>query len=391
MRIESMCRGFSPRGILVALGGLLLATVGCSGDPPPADPAPRAVRSTVVENAKVTRSRTFSGTSRASQQSRLSFKVGGTVTELPVSPGDRLRRGQLVARIDPFQYELEVERAEADLLRARASERNAQSTYERTKELYADNNASRGDLDSTRANAESAKAQTRSAEKMVELSRLQVSYTELRAREDCSVASVDSEVNENVGTGATVATVNCGDSIEVEVAIPESLIGQITEGMLTSVLFAAKPGETFSGNVTEVGVAAGGGGATFPVKISINGGHSELRTGLAAEVRFDFAQPAGVLTVPLSAVVQGTEGTFVFTAEPLGDAEGQELLARVSRRAVEVGELTADGLEVVSGLVPGDRVITAGLSSIYDGLEVRLATGGSNGAPAPGTNPAGQG
>ncbi len=383
-----MGRGVWPCGLLLGWSALLLSTTGCSSDPPPAQPEPRAVRSTVVESAKATRSRTFSGTSRASQQSRLSFKVAGTVTELPVRPGDRLRKGQLVARIDPFQYELEVERAEADLLRARAAERNAQATYERTKELYADNNASRGDLDSARANAESAEAQTRAAEKMVELSRLQVSYTALRAKEDCSVASVDAEVNENVGTGATVATVNCGDTIEVEVAIPESLIGQITEGMQTSLHFAALPKETFTGTVTEVGVATGGG-ATFPVKIEVDGGHSELRTGLAAEARFDFAQPAGVLTVPLSAVIQGTGGTFVFIAEPLGDSEGRESLARVAKRSVQVGELTADGLEVVSGLAPGERVITAGVASIYDGLEVRLGSGGKSSAP--GTNAAEQG
>lgn len=355
----------------MGLWGLLVLGTGCSADPPVDEPEPRTVRFMVVEDAIATRSRTFSGTSRASLQSRLSFKVGGTVTELPVSPGDRLRRGQLVARLDPFQYELEVERADADLLRARAAERNAQATYQRTRELYADNNASRGDLDTARANAESAEAQVRSAEKLVELSRLQVSYTVLRAKEACSVASVDVEVNENVGTGATVATVNCGESLDVEIPIPESLIGQLDEGMSASVRFNALPGEIFLGVVSEVGVATNGG-ATFPVKISIDGGRSGIRTGLAAEVRFDFSQPGGVLMVPLSAVTQGGDGAFVFIAEPVAGQAGPNTLARVGRRAVEVGELTAEGLEVTSGLQPGDHVITAGLSSLREGLEVRL-------------------
>ena len=340
----------------------------CSSEPPPAEPEPRTVRTTVVGGTETTRSRTFSGISQSSQQSRLSFKVGGTIAELPIEVGDRLRRGQLVARLDPFQYELEVERAEADLLQARAAERNADASYQRTKELYADNNAARGDLDASRANAESAAAQVRAAEKLLELSRLQVSYTELRAATDCSVAQIEVEVNENVGSGNSVATVDCGQTIEVGASIPESLIGDLTEGMTASVRFDALPDGAFTGVLTEIGSAPDGGGA-FPVTVSVDGNNPELRTGLAAEVRFDFArQKDAVVLVPLSAVVQGPDATFVYLAEKTGDGDA----ARAVKRDVSLGELTEGGLEVTSGLAPGDRVITAGVSKIFDGLEVRL-------------------
>lgn len=365
--------------LVFGLGAGLAA--GCGEPEPPPEPQPRQVRYVEVGGEEQqARSRVFSGISGSSQQSRLSFKVGGTLVELPIALGDRLRAGQLVARLDPFQYELEVERAEAELVRARAAERNAQATYERTKELYADNNASRGDLDNTRANAESAAAQVRSAEKLVELSKLQVSYTELRASADCTVASIAAEVNENVGSGSPVAMVNCGDALEVGSSIPESLIGELEEGQSASVTFDSLPDRSFAGTLSEIGQASQQG-AAFPITVSIDDPSPELRAGLAAEVRFDFARESrDVALVPLSAVVRGTDGTFVFLAE--GGDDGS--LATVMERPVEVGDLTADGVQILSGLETGDRVITAGVSVIYEGLEVRL------GDPPP-TSTAGQG
>ena len=132
------------RALLIALLIVGLASNGCGGDPAPPEPTLRSVRTVTVEGSGAPQSRTFSGTSKAGQQSRLSFKVAGTVDDLPVSVGDRLERGQLVARLDPFQFSLEAERAQAELVSAQVTERNAAANYERTKELYADNNASRG-------------------------------------------------------------------------------------------------------------------------------------------------------------------------------------------------------------------------------------------------------
>jgi RND family efflux transporter MFP subunit len=165
-----------------------------------------------------------------------------------------------------------------------------------------------------------------------------------------------------------VALVNCGDELEVEFSVPESLISGIEEGMQPTIRFDSVPGETFTGTVTEVGVAAGSG-TTFPVTARIDGTHAQLRAGLAAEVvlLFGGASEEEVILVPLVAVVHDPGGNFVFLAEPQG--EGQ---AVVVRRPVDLGELTVDGVEILGGLSPGERVITAGTSVIRQGLRVRL-------------------
>lgn len=355
---------------------LALSAGGCGGADSEAPETPlRSVRSLTVQPTSAGTSRTFAGTSRSSLESRLSFKVSGTLQELPIEVGDTLRQGALVARLDPSLYALEAQRAEASLVQAQAAERNARAAYNRVKGLYADNNATRNDLDTARANAESAQAQVDAAARQLELARLNVSYTELRAATDCTVATVGVEVNENVGVGNTIASVNCGDELEVEMSVPESLIGEVRRGMPATVEFDAIPGVEMAATVSEVGVSASG--SAFPVTVAIEGTHPRLRSGLAAEVRLQFAEPPSLdehvadrtsserFLVPLSSLVKDGEGSFVFVLE--GSQDGR---ATVHRRQVVLGELTDQGVEVLSGLRAGDRVVTAGTSVMRDGLVV---------------------
>ena len=141
---------------------------GCGAPQETAERRVRLVRHIVAQSQAADRSRTFSGTSRSSQESRLSFKVSGTLEALPIKVGDKLSRGNLIARVDASQYELEAQQAQASLVQMQAAERNAVATYERTKGLYENKNASLGDLDSARANAESAKAQVEAARKQLD-------------------------------------------------------------------------------------------------------------------------------------------------------------------------------------------------------------------------------
>lgn len=374
MRNRAARQDFAPRGSARGLIPSILAIatsliVACGGPDEAVEVPLRSVRYTLAEPGDGARWRTFSGTSSSSQRSRLSFKVSGTIDALPIAVGDALRRGQLIARLDPALYELEAQQAEANLVQTQAAERNAAASYERTKGLYADNNASRNDLDASRANAESAQAQVRAAEKQLELARLNIDYTVVTAASDCSVAAVEVEVNENVSAGSTIAIVNCGAGLDVDLAIPESLIGSLRPSMTATIRFSSLPGETFTGKVAEVGVAAGEG-ATFPVTVSIDGVHPELRTGLAAEVSFAFGDGGRgeVFLLPLSAVVHDSSSTFVYVAEPAGTA-GEAI---VVRRSIELGELTEMGVEITSGLSPGERVITAGTTVIREGLRVAL-------------------
>lgn len=349
---------------------LVLLLCACSDKTPEPRDLLRPVRYVTVEDDSMFRDRSFSGTSKSSLESRLSFKVPGTVIEMPVQIGQRLKAGTLIAKLDPQSYVLQQQQAQAALIEAQANSRRASANYERTKGLYANDNASLTDLEAARAQAESAAANVDSAGKALEIAQLNVSYTELRAERDCSIASLDIEVNENVQAGQQIAAVSCGDTYEVTLNLPESLIGNITRGTPVSIRFGAIPGETFQGEVTEVSVASTGA-AAFPVVIRILGDHPELRSGLAADatIQFDSGNGAnGAAVVPVAAVVREGDDTYVYVAEPDGDT-GEGV---VRRRSVTLGELTQNGIEIIEGLGVGDRVVTAGISVIRDGQRVLI-------------------
>jgi len=356
---------------LVAL--IAVGATGCGSDEPEAQSAPRPVRYTEVLSASGARERTFSGLARAGVESNLSFKVAGTVQRVAVSPGDSVRAGQLIAELDASDYQLQLQDAQAALTRAEAQERNASSNYDRVQALYENNNASRNDLDAARTAHESAVAATRSAQARVELARSQVADTRLVAPVSGAVPSVAIETNENVRAGQVVAVLTSGSRMEVELGVPEMLIARVATGSAVVITFDALPGRTFNGRVTEVGIATSDRLNTFPVTARLDQPDPAIRAGMAAEVRLNFesgsADPRFFL--PAAAVGEDREGRFVFVLEHTTGDRGT-----VHRTPVTVGELTTDGIEILSGLTDGDLVVIAGVSRIHDGQEVRVPTTG---------------
>ncbi len=352
--------------------GILLVLVlfsACAKDDSETEDFVRLVRYERVFATGGARVRTFSGTAQAGLESRLSFKVAGTVHRVTVKVGDRVRQGQVLAELDASDYRLKLQEAEAALTQAQAQRRNARSSYDRVAALYENRNASKQELDGARAAYESASAQVESIEKRLELARLQVDYTRLAAPFDGAVASVDVDVNENVGVGAPILVLTSGGRPEVSVSVPEVLISQVRPGGPATVTFDAIPGRRLRAVVTEVGVASTGFATTFPVTVTLEEGADEVRPGMAAEVAFTFETAGTVerVVVPSVAVGEDRLGRFVFTVEP-----SEESLGVARRVPVVVGDLTSEGLEILDGVREGDLVITAGVSRIADGQKVRL-------------------
>jgi RND family efflux transporter MFP subunit len=316
------------------------------------------------------RVRSFAGMAQSADEPRLSFRVPGTIIDLPVRVGDRVKQGQVIARIDPADYRLDVEAAEAALRQAQAEARNAAAAFRRTRDLYENGNASLTDYDSARTAAESSTAAVESSTKRLELARRQLGYTELSAPSAGAIAAVDVVVNENVRAGQSIVhLVSLGSDLEVAVTMPESLITGVRRRDAVQVTFDALPGESFEARVTEVGVAATGTATTFPVIARLEGQDPRLRAGMAAEVSFRFATAsASRVRLPPHVVGEDREGRFVWVVET---SDGSRGTAR--RHAVTIGELTASGLEILDGVGDGDVVVTAGINSLTEGEPVRLS------------------
>jgi len=346
----------------------VLAILGCEDEPEEPEVI-RPVRYVMVEGSDSATQRTFSGVAKSGQESRLSFQVSGQVLSVPINVGDTVKKGDTIARMDPADYALQLQNAQASAAQSRAQERNAKATYERTRALYENQNASRQDLDADRTAYESGRAGLESANQTIRLRQNQLGYTHLKAPEAGTIATVDIEVNEYVQAGELVATLLAGDQIEVSVSVPASVIRSIEKGAEARARFDSLDKKTFSGKVTEVGVASVGGATTFPVTLRLTEGQDQVRSGMSADVTFIFAstKEGPKYALPISAVGEDREGRFVFMLQSEGDG-----LGTVHRSPVEVGEILSDGIEILAGVKPGDLVVTAGVSRIYDGLQVRV-------------------
>jgi len=333
----------------------------------------RPVRTEQVFSTGAERIRTFAGVVQAGTESKMSFKVSGTVERIYVEIGSKVRAGHTLAELDPTDYEIQVRQAENARDQARAAEIQAEAQYERVRQLYENNSASKSDLEAARAAYQSAHEQDNITKKRRKLARNQLEYTKLKAPVAGAISSVRIEQNENIQMGQHAFVLTSGSDLEVRIAMPEILIAQIREGDNVSVTLDAVGGKVFDAKVTEVGIASTQYATTYPVTVKLLKVDPDIRPGMAAEVSFSFraTREQESFVVPAHSVSEDRLGRFVFVVEPADSG-----LGIVHKKPVEVGELLPDGLEILEGLTDGDHLVTAGVSKITDSLTVRFTQSG---------------
>lgn len=377
-KLNSMFRRFSfckHRSAFSQSTGLIavccLGLMGCVSEDSDVEPpiAPlRPVKVLQASAGSAATERTLASTVVSADTQNLSFRIGGSITSLPVNVGDRLIAGALVATLDQQPFQLSEKEARASLAQANANYRNAQSQYQRTRELYATEAASLSDLENSKANESSARANRALAQEGVNAAQLNLYYSQLQSPGDnCQVVSVPVAINQNISAGQTIATTACGDQLRLRTSVPESLINQISIGMPATATLQS--GNTLlSGTVIEIGVSNNNGGG-YAVEIELDSPSAAVKTGMAAQVTFSLPGNDKRLLVPLIAVLSDSNEKFVFVAEPADDHY------RIVRQPVSTGELDNDGIEIVQGLEAGQQVVVAGMSRISEGMKVTLYTG----------------
>ena len=314
--------------------------------------------------------RSFSGSAVTGRVVNLSFRSSGVVTELDAVLGQRVTAGQLVAQLDNVAARLAYEQAVVSLNGAASQMNTAQLALDRTRALYESGTASLSDYENARNAFRTAEASHESALRSVQIQEEQVAYGTIVAPVSGTIAAVPVEIDENVQAGQTVAVLNAGVGLEIALGLPEAVIAQAAPGMSAEISFAAVPGRTYMGTVTEVSPSVDPATATYPVRVTIDDATDDIRSGMAASVSLAFPPDptlAGALVVPAKAVGEDDASRFVFVVEDGGNGEGT-----VRKQAVEVGRLTSEGFEIVSGLSGGENVATAGLQTLLDGQRVRV-------------------
>lgn len=311
---------------------------------------------------------TFTGVTKSGQEAAVAFKVSGVVEQLPVKNGQRVKRGQLLASLDPEDYALQVEQANVQVKQAQTSLNVARSTYERVERLYEGNSVSLSEFEQAKGNYEASEAQLAAAEQQVQAAQNQLNYTQLRAPFSGVISNLNVEEGELVGVGNPIAILDTEGKPEVEVGMADRYIGRVKQGLPVTIRLSAFPDQVFKGEVAEVSYSQSQS-TTYPVRARFIKPSQNIRPGLSAEVEFEFkgSATAKSLVIPAKAVGEDAEGKrFVYKLTGSGDT------LTVEQQYVKLGELGPEGFVVLEGLAPGDRVATAGLSTLLTGMKVRL-------------------
>jgi RND family efflux transporter MFP subunit len=355
--------------VLFAAAGLLM---GCGSEPKSTPPPVRTVQTQEARAAATVADRSFSGTLRAPLETNLSFRVSGTVTDVAVDVGSGVEAGEVVARLDPTDYRLQVESARARFREAQAAAENARAEFRRMKALYANDNASLSAYDQARTRYETSQERAEAAGRQLALARKRLGYTRLEAPASGTVAGTRVEEGETVSVGRPVVRLTAGKRLEVQVQVPETLISEIEVGQPARVGATPRRDTAVAATVTEVGTATDGRRPTYPVVVTLDRSVEKLRSGMTARVSFRYEAARG-LVVPAEAVSRDENGRFVYVVAADSLTSTARADGRVERQAVTTGDLTPDGIVVTGGLREGQSVVTAGLSQVRPGDLVRIS------------------
>ncbi|MDH3650426.1 MAG: efflux RND transporter periplasmic adaptor subunit [Saprospiraceae bacterium] len=346
----------------------LTVGVGCADKPVVQEEVLRPVRYLEIMMQRGGEKRVFTGLAKPAVESKLSFKVPGNVSKLYAKIGQQVKAGGIIAVVDDSDYLLQYEEADAGVKNADAMEKSTKSNYERISILYENQNVSLAEFESAKAAFNSAKAQEKAMKQRRKLAESQLSYTRLRSPITGVIADVLVEENENVQAGQPVVVVTSSKQLEVEVSVPDLYISQIKLDDKVEVVFSAFRGEVYEGQVSEVGFAASYQ-TTYPVVLTLSDFDAKIRPGMSAEVSFLISDGSDgdKILIPGASVGEDRLGRFVYTIQPAEKGTG-----KVLRKSVEIGELSESGIEIRSGLAPGDLVVTAGVSKISEGVKVTL-------------------
>lgn len=321
----------------------------------------RPVRTLVANETGAALRGTFSATAHAGHEASLSFRMAGTVVDIGVKPGDHVEVDAVLARLDTSEVQLRYQQSQAAVQQAQANAQLAERTLDRAEDLYVEDNASAADVESARAQAQSARAGLVSAIRQRDLAGKHVQNAELRAGRRGRIAQVLVAVNENVTAGTPIMVLTPDEALQATVAVPASWIERLEAGVTAEVSFP-EVSLVLPARVAEVGGTPQSAGS-FPVTVQLLERHANVRPGLVAEVTLSLeASEQAHLELPLSAISEDESGRFVWKVTEGGT---------VTRVAVSTGQTTGTGL-VVEGIAAGDRIVTAGVSKLYEGRRVRV-------------------
>ncbi len=297
--------------------------------------------------------------------SNVAFLVSGKVIRVLPREGEYVRKGQLLASIDPTDYDLALTAAAKQADMARISFERAEDEHWRMKMLFDSNSLAPNDYAKYKAAYDSAKQQHEQAIAAEKIARKRLTDATLLAPVSGFISKRSIEPGETAGPGRPAFEIVDLDTVEISAGVPETDVHLVRVGQQVGVTLPALPGESFQGVVRLVNISADPGTRTFMTRVSIPNPKHTLRIGMVAEARIRGDKVVNMLTAPIEAIVRDPQGaTMVYIYYP--DQK------RVYAKRVEIGAPYGRDLEIKSGLSGNEWVVLAGQTRLREGSVVSV-------------------
>jgi RND family efflux transporter MFP subunit len=321
-----------------------------------------------VAPIRLARTVPLTGTLRPVDQTVVKAKVAGELREVAAREGMSVRRGQVVARLDPTEYEVRLREREAQLKSANAQLDWAKRTLENTRQLQARNFVSQSALDQSQSSWEAAVGNRDAAAAQLALARKALGDTVMVAPIDGIVAERFAQAGEKLPVDGRVMSIVDLSRMEIEAPVPATEVGAVQVGQSVTLRIEGVSRPQV-GRIARIAPSTQAGTRSVPVYIALDNRDPAVRAGLFAQGSLSVEQRDGVLAIPASAVRDAGGRTFVYLV----------LDGRIADREVKLGLRDESGdtprVEVRDGLVAGDRVVAANLGALRLGAPVRMAPG----------------
>ncbi|WP_295608675.1 efflux RND transporter periplasmic adaptor subunit [uncultured Lamprocystis sp.] len=371
--------GGTPLGVVLLI---LMATTltGCT-KPEPVAAAIRPVLLTQVLPGSGTQTAMFAGEVKPRYESDLAFRIGGKIVSRGVDAGARVRKGQVLARLDPADLALQTESAEAQVAAARVDHEFAQAELNRHENLLKQKFISASALDAKRNAMKATQAKLEQTQANLAVTRNQAAYAQLLAPEDGVITAVAAEAGQVVAAGQLVMRYAREREREVEIAVPEARIAEVQQAQQIAVMLAADPDTRYRGQVREVSPAVDPVTRTFAVRVSVIDPTPAMQWGMTAKVVLADAGSGTASLLPSTALHQASDGRpALWVYDPA--------IGTVSLRPVAITQYREDGVVIAAGLTAGEWVVATGANKLHEGQQVRPYVGAGRPVPPEPTVPA---
>lgn len=345
---------------MAAVVALALLLAACTDQNPAEEPTRPAM--VVQVTADLSIGTLFAGEVRARYEPALAFRLGGKMIRREVDVGDRVQAGQVLARLDPVDLDLQLETARAQLASAEAELVLARAEVERQRSLLERKLISASQFEAQDAAFQVAGAGLRQARAQAMTASNQLSYAQLQAPEAGVITQRFAEAGQVVTAGQSIFLLAVEGEREVLISVPEQSVEAFTPGRELLIELWSAPGQFIPGRLREISPAADAASRTYAARVSIGKTTGPVELGQSARVYTTGSGSPGPV-LPLSALYSSAGQTAVW----LVDAQS----SRVRLAPVQVGPFGETTVPVIAGVAAGDWVVAAGVHLLRDGQLIK--------------------